>query len=214
MTTTAQATIAPSGLTTRTAPAEVGERAREVLAGAYARAHLGVASCWLFGTPAAGVACWSLAPEALPAVSVVSVGSGLIAHLALLPGTWRYAGALRGARSAGPVMSLPAAEPNRSPAEDALPLMLTATAIRLAGTVALFSWCRYQMAGPLGVIVAAALCWYVVLTSLEIGVLSRALPQLDRLGCDRLGSFGPAPGGGRQPLRPPFPAEREPADSK
>lgn len=51
--------------------------------------------------------------------------------------------------------------------------------LRLIATVALFVMCRYQFAQSVHWIAALTIGWYVFLTSVEVTLLSRRLPNLD-----------------------------------
>ena len=64
--------------------------------------------------------------------------------------------------------------------------------LRLIATVALFVMCRYQMAAPLQWIAAMTIGWYVVLTTTEVILLSRGMPQADTLGAIASTAVAPA----------------------
>ncbi len=95
---------------------------------------------------------------------VVSIGSGLTAVAAALPGVWvehREAFGIRRER---------------------LTLGFSlGFAIRMAGTVALVGLCSYHMPAAKKQIAALVLGWYIYLTAVDVCVLSVLFPRLDRV---------------------------------
>ncbi len=175
-----------------------GDR-REALRAVYGAAHRAVAAASVAGTLVLGAIVYWLAAESLPLVLAISIGSAAVAHLALVPGSVIVrrgqpgTAAGEGARGGEDVE----AEESLAPAEndtdghhdagvdyDPMVAWLAGTLVRLLGTVALVGWCRYQMAESdrNGLLLGTVLGWYVVLTAIEVGVLARGLPRLDRRG--------------------------------
>ena len=144
-------------------PTETNDRRRRVLRSAFCAAHRAVAAAWVAGTLLiAGVAS-QFAPEAFVSLLVISIGSAVIAHAALIPGNLI-------ARTVAP-----------SSIVDGMVAWLAGTLVRLFGTVALVGWCCYHMAELErdGLLLGTVLGWYVTLTFVEVWVLSRAMPEQD-----------------------------------
>ncbi|MGB7344635.1 MAG: hypothetical protein WBD20_10500, partial [Pirellulaceae bacterium] len=96
---------------------------------------------------------------------VISVLSGLIALVSLVPGlvgelTRRFA---------------PESPTTASEQQNHLGPLFGGIILRMLGTVALFVLCRYQLAGSVKWIAAVILGWYVVLTFTEIAMLAHSL---------------------------------------
>lgn len=134
---------------------------------------------WVIGVVVVGLVLWLFAgalrldqtsgPEAL----VIAVASGVIAAVAMLPSLRAVA-----SRPAGETgSSRPQGEAaNRWSGISAA--VMAGTVIRMVGTVALFLTCRYHMASTTEMIVAMTIGWYVLLTSIEVIVLGRVLPDV------------------------------------
>jgi len=100
----------------------------------------------------------------------ITVGSYLVALVASLPGiAVDFGRAFRSARSRegpGPV-------PNR------FGEFVASVLIRLAGTIALFMLCRYQMPPSQDVVAAWVLGWYAWLVLVEVVSLCRAIVPME-----------------------------------
>jgi hypothetical protein len=103
-----------------------------------------------------------LAPELLFQSIVIAVASGSIAALAMLP-----------SMQLGDSDQDPATLPGKH-----ITTILVAMAIRVAGTVALFLFCRYQMGVPPQAIALMVCGWYVLLTSFEVSLLAHSAKLL------------------------------------
>jgi len=136
------------------------------------RAHRAVAVTWLAGTPVVVAVTAMLSPELVGPLLAISLASGVIAHGSLLP--------ISSPRTAPPaaVTATGAGERGDRAVGTALfAATVASTGVRLLGTVALFLWCRYQMAAPVVLTAGATLGWYALLTAVEIGTLSCHLPD-------------------------------------
>ncbi|MFK8110977.1 MAG: hypothetical protein AB8B91_02180 [Rubripirellula sp.] len=110
-------------------------------------------------------ACVSrLAPELLQASMVISITSGLISAIALLPG----------------LLLSRDATTRRSQAGVFMVACVAAMTIRTTGTVALLVACGYQMVIPLQTLAFFVCGWYVLLTSIEIIWLAKGASRFDQ----------------------------------
>ena len=133
---------------------EVGERP-------FTRAAWAVAAAWGWATAVAVPTAVVWLGQSWAVASTITVGSGLVAAVALAPGLrWQSRRAVTGdAASWGRLSDL-----------------LSAMAIRLLGTVALFMLCRYQMAAVSAQSIAIwVLAWYAWLTAVEVTAVVREL---------------------------------------
>ena len=101
---------------------------------------------------------------------LIAVASGVIACLALLPGILIQVATPSGRPESPETLSTELGG-------RLIVAVAMGIAIRSTGTVALFLTYRYQLASSTEMIAAMALGWYVFLTSIEVIVLARSLPQ-------------------------------------
>lgn len=151
---------------------QAANRGRGELARVFTRAHRWVAAAWMSGTLLLGLVSWLWQPASLDAVLLISLASAAIAHLALLPGS------LIGRIAV--FEPLAADSGSEGQVQASLLAVIAAMTIRLAGTVALIVWCKYQMAETMALIIGTSLFWYFALTSLEVVLLAKSFARLDR----------------------------------
>ena len=102
--------------------------------------------------------------------AVIAFASGVIASLSMLPG---LLGGPTFGRSESETESETLGQWSRFSAAAMVGLI-----IRVTGTLALFLTCRYHMASTSEMIAAMTIGWYLLLTSIEVFVLVRALPNV------------------------------------
>lgn len=148
---------------------------RHVARQAFRRAHSAVALAWVSATAGLAVATRLVDPGVLPPVVALGTASGILAHLALLPGT------LLSHRHAADESRDDSVETADSGSDDGMVGWLAGALIRVFGTVAIFGLARYQMADADrdGWILGTVLGFYAGLTALEVWVLARVLPSAD-----------------------------------
>ncbi len=123
-----------------------------------------LSSLWAILFAAVSLTVYWTVPELLWQSILIAVASGLISSAALLPSL-----------QLGDSADAPAVAANKH-----FTAILVSMAIRVAGTVALFLFCRYQMGLPPGAIAAMVCGWYVLLTSFEVFLLARSMKLLTR----------------------------------
>ncbi len=120
---------------------------------ASARAVAWVLVCSLLGFAGLSVAMLQFAPQLLSDAIWIALGSVLVAVTSMVPGLGE----------------------DRED-ETIVRRIIVGILIRSVGTVALFLTCRYHMASPVEMIAAMTISWYVLLTLIEVVVLSRNSP--------------------------------------
>ena len=115
---------------------------------------------WVAGYMASTAMSLLFLPDSVTESQVVSLGSGFIAAVALVPGLLQERAASR-------------------PIKDYSAVLLASVLLRLLGTVALFAMCSYHMAQTVEITAAFTVGWYLYLTSFEVGTLIRQLSSID-----------------------------------
>jgi hypothetical protein len=119
-----------------------------------------------------GLVLWQLTDAMQPnaviwsEVLLIAIASGAIACISMLPGLLALGGETNRARSESETVGHWGG---------IIAGVMAGNVIRMVGTVALFLTCRYHMASTIEMIVGMTIGWYVLLTSIEIIVLRRAL---------------------------------------
>jgi len=123
-------------------------------------------------------------PDFLWGATFISIASGLVAVAALGPVAWLAKSSQESVftdKSCSPHDQQGFGVPDRVASTEAnwVPLasaLMSGVMLRLAGTVALFLLCRYQMGHQPSVIAAWVTTWYLWLASVEVSSLAKSVP--------------------------------------
>ncbi|TWU30962.1 hypothetical protein [Novipirellula artificiosorum] len=177
-----------------------GGRVRNVQTGCvYVIALRNVLACWILAVGMGALTTGIVAPDRLPSFLILSIFSGMIAISSLLPGLGlgvAKEAISRGQRDVNKKVDSQV-EPGQAALAPLTPSELDEVAqrrieqgaefgrflfawaaammFRLVGTVALFLFCRYQLAEPEGWLALIVLGWYIYLTTIEVSTLARAM---------------------------------------
>lgn len=136
-----------------------------------------IAAAWAIGAVSIGVVCM-MAPQASPieplAAAAITIGSGLVATVAMLIGAMLN-------RSLCPPYHANDSVHAANPAAAMLASAVAGMLVRLVGTVALFMTCRYHLAASVEVVGSMTVGWYLYLTTVEVAALARELKRIDHV---------------------------------
>ncbi|MFG0260809.1 MAG: hypothetical protein ACF788_00220 [Novipirellula sp. JB048] len=151
-------------------------KASQCVAESYRFALWWVLAAWLVGlvvsVVAVGVQDWGRVGDA----SFVAVMSGVIALLSMLPGLRLSGASMFSNQQVGEATAAVTAASREEMAMVRFSGFLLASGMgmifRLFGTVALFLFCRYQLAETTEWVAGFTIGWYAFLTTVEVGVLA------------------------------------------
>ena len=139
-----------------------------------------VLATWAFLATILSTVMWFIVGEQVRETVTISLLSGLIALVSLVPGIvgeWVPIDASTESAESGH---------DKKGRHDYISPLFGGIILRLVATVALFVLCRYQMAAPEQWIAVMVLGWYSVLMVVEVVLLAKLLRRSDRFGSERL----------------------------